>query len=93
MYDGPMDRPYNVNLDRRNGWRSNGQPMLHQFGPSKITVLDSYFGLLKNIVVDLNLGPFKIMVGDRNFKRLKIAKKKNVVKVVVNTTVGQLVPV
>ena len=44
MDDGPMDRPCYVNLDRPNGRRSNGPPMLRQFGPSKITVVDRYFG-------------------------------------------------
>ena len=65
MDDGPMDRPCYVNLDRPNGRRSNGPPMLSQFGPSKITVVDRYFGLVKNSVVDCNFGQSKIRVGDR----------------------------
>ena len=66
MDDGPMDRLCYVNLDRPNGRRSNEQPMLSQFGPSKITAVDRYFGLFKNPVVDYNFGPSKFMVGDRD---------------------------
>ena len=87
MDDGPMDRPCYVNLDRPNGRWSNGPPILHQFGPVKITVVDCYFGLFKNTVGDCSFGPSKIKVGDRIFEPLKIPKKKIVVKVVVNTTV------
>ena len=39
MDDGPMDRLCYVNLDRPNGRRSNGPPMLRQFGPSKWTTV------------------------------------------------------
>ena len=39
MDSGPMDRLCYVNLDRQNGWRSNGPPMLRQFGPSKWTTV------------------------------------------------------
>ena len=39
MDDGPMDRLCYVNLDRPNGQRSNGPPMLRQFGPSKWTTM------------------------------------------------------
>ena len=70
--------------------------MLRKFRPSKILVVDRCFGLFKNMVVDRNFGPSKITDGDHNFWPLKIAKKKiikNVVKLVVNTTVGQLVAV
>ena len=35
MNDGQMDRLCHVNLDRPNRRRSNGPPMLRQFGPSK----------------------------------------------------------
>ena len=35
--DGPMDHQCLVNLDRPNERRSNGPPMLRQFGLSKIT--------------------------------------------------------
>ena len=96
MDDRPMDRPCYVNLDPPNGRRSNGPPILRQFGPSKITVVDSHFELFKNMVVNRNFGPSKITVGDRDFGPLKIErkkKKKNMVKVLVNTTVGQLVAV
>ena len=37
MDDSPMDRLCYVNLDRPNRRRSNGPPMLCQFGPSKRT--------------------------------------------------------
>ena len=76
MDDSPMDRSCYVNLDRPNGRRSNGPPMLCQFGPSKITVVDRYFGPFKNTVVDCNFGPSKIKVGDRILGPLKITKKK-----------------
>ena len=59
--------------------------MLRQFEPSKIMVMDRYFEVLKHMVVDRNFGPLKIA------KKIKI--KKIVVKVTVNTTVGQLVAV
>ena len=62
MDDGPMDCLCYVNLDRPNGQRSNGLPMLRQFGPSQDTV------------VDLVLDHPKITVRDRNFEPLK--KKK-----------------
>ena len=93
MDDGPIDRPLYVNLNRSNGRRSNGPPMLPQFGPSKTTVMDRYFGQLKNMVVNRNFGPSKIMVGDRNLEPLKFTKKNILVKVVVNKTVGQLVAI
>ena len=76
MDDGPMDHPCYVNMDRPNGRRSNGPPMIRKFGRSKITVVDHYFG------------PFKIKVRDRIFGMLK--KNRKCSKVVVNTTVGQL---
>ena len=34
MDDGPMDRLYYINLDRPNGRRSKGPPMLRKFGLS-----------------------------------------------------------
>ena len=43
----------------------------------------------KYTVVDRNFGPSKIMVGNCNFGPFKITKK-NALKVMVNTTVGQL---
>ena len=70
--DGPMDRLGSVNLDRPNGQRSNGPPMLRQFGPSKITVVDRYFGPSKNTDGDRNFGLSKITVGARHFGRSKI---------------------
>ena len=72
-----MDRPCYVNLDRPNGRWSNGPPILRQFGPVKITVVDRYFGLFKNTVGDCSFGPSKIKVGDRIFEPLKIPTKKN----------------
>ena len=85
---GPMYRPCYINLDHPNARRSNGPPMLRQFGPSKITVVDRYFGPFKNTVVDCNFGPSKIKAGDHIFGPLKIIKKIGA-KVVVNTTVGK----
>ena len=76
MDDGPMDRPCYVNLDCPNGRRSNGPPMLRQFVPSEITVVDRYFGPSKNTVVDSNFGPSKIKLGDCIFGPLKITERK-----------------
>ena len=39
MDGGPMDHLCYVNFDRPNGRRSNGLPMLRQFGPSKWTTV------------------------------------------------------
>ena len=72
MDDGPIDRQCYVNLVRPIGLRSNGPPMLCQFGPLKITVGDRYFGPTKNTVVDCNFGPSKVNVGDHIFEPLKI---------------------
>ena len=71
MDNGPMDCQCYVNLDRPNRRQSNGPPMLLQLGPSQITVVDRYFGLFKNTVVDCNFGLSKIRVGDRFFVPLK----------------------
>ena len=60
MDDGPMDRPCYVNLDRLNGRQSNEPPMLCQFGPAKVMVMDRYFEPFKNTVVDCNFEPSKI---------------------------------
>ena len=76
MDDGPMDRPCNVNLDRPNGRRSNGPPMLRQFGPSKITVVDRYFGLLKNMVVDRPKLWLRTVILDRQKLQKKLKLKK-----------------
>ena len=65
--------------------------MLRQFGPSKTTVVDCYFGPLKKMVVDrpkLRLGTVTLDHKNVNNKKIKITKIA--VKVVVNTTVGQL---
>ena len=65
--------------------------MLRKFRPSKITVVDRYFGPFKNTVVDCNFGLSKIKVGDRIFLTLKITTTtKNSGEGVVNTTIGQL---
>ena len=42
-----------------NGRRSIGPPIIYNFGPSKITALDCYFGLFKITVVDRNFKPSK----------------------------------
>ena len=63
MDDRPMDRPCDVNLDCPNEQRSNGPPMLRQFGPSKIMVVGRYFEPFKNPVFDCNFGCPKLLLG------------------------------
>ena len=41
--------------------------MEHNFGQSKVTVVDHYFGPSEITVGDHTFGPSKITVGDRNF--------------------------
>ena len=69
-HGGPMDRPCYVHLDRQNGRRSIGPPILRKFGPSKITTVDRNFEPSKITTVDRNFGPSKITTVDRNFGHL-----------------------
>ena len=80
--DGPMDCPCYVNLDRPNGKQSNGPPMLLQFGPSKIRIMDRSKIQLLTVILDRQLLRFGTLFLDR----LKLQKK--MLKVLVNTTVG-----
>ena len=60
--------------------------MVRQFGPSKIMVVNRNFGLFKNMVLDRPKLRSGIVIWT-------VEKRKIVVKVVVNATLGQLVAV
>ena len=66
MDGGPMDRQCYINLDRSNGGRSNGPPMLCQFGPSKWMTVQwtAYVSSIWTVQMD---GPL-----DRNLDRPKL---------------------
>ena len=81
MDKGPMNRLYYVNLNQPSmlrpfrpsiGRQSIGPPIIHYFGPSKITVVDCNFGLFKITVVDRNFKPSKNITVDRNFEPSQI---------------------
>ena len=57
MDDGPMDRLCYVNLDCPNGRRSNGPPMLRQFGPSKWTTVQWTVHVTSIWTVQMDDGP------------------------------------
>ena len=76
MDDGPMDRLWDVILDRPFGRWSNGPRNFgpfkstvveHNFGPSKIPVVEYNFGQSKITVVERACGPSKVTTVDRNF--------------------------